>query len=300
MSRVQEIGAYAGFAAVIGLAVLSALYFSQARDVKRLREWAGRAPERAAEEEARIAAQASTAQQQRAAAGGGGAPTVAPAPPTSLPGTGSATPAPGSLPSPRPAPTMASTPSTPILSRPPEPWYKRVVWPEPRYIALIVAGVIVVGGGAAYGIAHLVNGGGGSGGSPASQTGNSPPSGSSGKSTTTAKAKRKPVAVTLPPSKITVAVLNGTTITGLASQTADKLQQAGFVRGATRNSPTQGQQAQSVVEYAGNNSKAARLVANRLGITDIEPIDSQTQGVAGDAIVAVIIGADKASTGTGG
>ena len=29
-----------------GLAVMSALYFSQARDVKRLREWAGRAPER--------------------------------------------------------------------------------------------------------------------------------------------------------------------------------------------------------------------------------------------------------------
>jgi hypothetical protein len=43
---VQEIGAAAGLGAVVGLAVLSALYFSQARDVKRLREWAGRAPER--------------------------------------------------------------------------------------------------------------------------------------------------------------------------------------------------------------------------------------------------------------
>jgi hypothetical protein len=47
MEILQEIGSYAGFAAVLGLAVLSALYFSQARDVKRLREWAGRAPERA-------------------------------------------------------------------------------------------------------------------------------------------------------------------------------------------------------------------------------------------------------------
>ncbi len=45
MEILQEIGAYAGLAAVVGLAVLSALYFSQARDVKRLREWAGRAPE---------------------------------------------------------------------------------------------------------------------------------------------------------------------------------------------------------------------------------------------------------------
>ena len=47
MEIIQEIGSYAGFAAVLGLAVLSALYFAQARDVKRLREWAGRAPDRA-------------------------------------------------------------------------------------------------------------------------------------------------------------------------------------------------------------------------------------------------------------
>jgi hypothetical protein len=46
---VTNIGAFAGFAAVVGLAVLSMLYFSQARDVRRLREWAGRAPEREAE-----------------------------------------------------------------------------------------------------------------------------------------------------------------------------------------------------------------------------------------------------------
>jgi hypothetical protein len=47
MEILQEIGAYAGLGAILGLAVLSALYFSQARDVKRLREWAGRAPDRA-------------------------------------------------------------------------------------------------------------------------------------------------------------------------------------------------------------------------------------------------------------
>ena len=50
MDVIQDVGAYAGFAAVVGLAVLAALYFSQARDVRRLREWAGRAPERAAEQ----------------------------------------------------------------------------------------------------------------------------------------------------------------------------------------------------------------------------------------------------------
>src|ERR671937_348679 len=56
--KAQEYGAYAGIAAILGLAVLSLLYFAQAREVKRLREWAGRAPERAAELEARVIAEA--------------------------------------------------------------------------------------------------------------------------------------------------------------------------------------------------------------------------------------------------
>ena len=52
--KIEQYGAYAGIAAVFGLGVLSLLYFAQAREVKRLREWAGRAPERAAEIEARV------------------------------------------------------------------------------------------------------------------------------------------------------------------------------------------------------------------------------------------------------
>ncbi len=47
--QVERLGSYFGFAAVIGLGVLSLLYFAQAREVKRLREWAGRSPERDAE-----------------------------------------------------------------------------------------------------------------------------------------------------------------------------------------------------------------------------------------------------------
>lgn len=43
---IQAIGAVAGLATVVGLGLLSVLHVSQARDVKQLREWAGRAPER--------------------------------------------------------------------------------------------------------------------------------------------------------------------------------------------------------------------------------------------------------------
>lgn len=56
-----NIGAIAGFAGLVGLAVLAMLYFSQARDVRRLREWAGREPERAAEVELRASQIASQA-----------------------------------------------------------------------------------------------------------------------------------------------------------------------------------------------------------------------------------------------
>src|SRR5215207_9740512 len=53
--QVEKYGSYVGIAAFFGLAILSLLYFAQAREVKRLREWAGRAPERAAELEMAVA-----------------------------------------------------------------------------------------------------------------------------------------------------------------------------------------------------------------------------------------------------
>jgi LytR cell envelope-related transcriptional attenuator len=59
--QVEKYGAYVGIAAFFGLAVLTLLYFAQAREVKRLREWAGRAPERAAELELAVAEHAEEA-----------------------------------------------------------------------------------------------------------------------------------------------------------------------------------------------------------------------------------------------
>jgi hypothetical protein len=58
VDTIEQIGAFGGLVAFLGLAVLVLLYFQQARDVRRLREWAGRAPERAeaAAEEAAAAA----------------------------------------------------------------------------------------------------------------------------------------------------------------------------------------------------------------------------------------------------
>lgn len=46
---IQTVGAYAGLVALLAMAVLAFLVFSQARDIRRLRDWAGGAPERDAE-----------------------------------------------------------------------------------------------------------------------------------------------------------------------------------------------------------------------------------------------------------
>jgi hypothetical protein len=46
---IKEIGAFAGLAAFFGLALLALLSFTHGRDIRRLREWAGSAPERDSE-----------------------------------------------------------------------------------------------------------------------------------------------------------------------------------------------------------------------------------------------------------
>jgi hypothetical protein len=64
----ERIGPYVGIAAFLGLAVLAFLIIQQAREVRRLREWAGRAPERA-DEAAQAAASAAEARGEAAAQG---------------------------------------------------------------------------------------------------------------------------------------------------------------------------------------------------------------------------------------
>ena len=107
--QVEKYGAYVGLAAFIGLAVLSLLYFAQARELKRLRDWAGRAPERAAELQARVVAQAEeslrvTEEPEVERTG-----TVGPAQPIARPATGNGHQAGTPIPiGPRPAVAMAA------------------------------------------------------------------------------------------------------------------------------------------------------------------------------------------------
>jgi hypothetical protein len=85
--QVEKYGAYVGLAAFLGLAVLSLLYFAQARELKRLRDWAGRAPERALELEARVVAQAEESLREPVPAAERSG-TVGPAVPVAAPASG--------------------------------------------------------------------------------------------------------------------------------------------------------------------------------------------------------------------
>lgn len=334
MELIEQIGAYAGFAAVVGLAVLAALYFSQARDLRRLRDWAGRAPERAAQVEAEAqarAAQASRVVAQPQAKPGaapavpgakpaeqpGVKPAEAPAGQPATPGAKPATPAgrpataaagatasaataaagasakPGAngagepgKPPPIPARSQpaATTSILPPSARADErvPWYRRIAWPEPRYLAILAAGVIVVGGGAAFGISQL---GGDDGGEapPAAQPGEGGQPAGGGSS-------EQPAAVD--PSTVTVSVLNGTTIGGLAADVADEVSAEGFLVGNVDNALDQAK-AESVVLYAEGARREAQAVQRVLDIPQSEPVDPDSQQRGGNASVIVVLGADR-------
>ena len=94
------------------------------------------------------------------------------------------------------------------------------------------------------------------------------------------------------PGDVRVAVLNGTTVPGLAAQIGDSIERQGFQLGTVTNFIDQ-QRAESVVKYAPGAEREAADVGKRLKISQREPIDAESQGLAGDATVVVVAGADK-------
>ncbi len=448
MEIVQEIGSYAGFAAIIGLAVLSALYFSQARDVRRLRDWAGRAPERTSEPAAQPTRVVARPVPKAPGTGGaspgapGGAQTPAPAavaaatgaagsvatnapaaatpaaaraatagdnggeagdgegvsqdtmshppplrdgedPPEDEPDSGEfesgefesvefeadssefegATPAgdsaeldpdaedldvdgdddaddpgeeseerdavappPAALSTPRPkmpvrpvpppprtaplpprsapvtlagrtppgaAPGQRAQPGggTPILppyerSRPDGSPPARGFFSSPARGALVIGLGVLVLAAATLGGLELAGGGDdsstdstGGAGQVADQGGTDGGESSGGRPA-------------IDPSQVTVAVLNGTTVTGLAADVGDSVEAAGYQLGNVTNSLDQ-ERAESVVFYAPGAEAEAKQVGESLKISQREEIDPDTQALAGDASIVVVVGADR-------
>jgi hypothetical protein len=171
-----------------------------------------------------------------------------------------------------------------ILPPPREPWYRRLAG-SPRYLTLAIAGVLIVGGGAAFGIVQLVGDDEGAAGAPQARQG-----GGTAQDVDREGRRRAPVN----PANVTVAVLNGTTVPGLAAQVGDRVSQLGFELGTVADSPDQDQQrAESVVMFTPGAARQAAAVSRRLEIPQREQIDAASQEVAGNATVVVIAGQDK-------
>lgn len=263
MELIKEIGSFAGLVAFLGLAVLALLSFAQGRDIRRLREWAGSAPERDAErkestsasaqeraeemrkleearEEERRAADLREHRRERREAGLSEL-TRSERLRERFSRDGSAASGEG------------------IASR----------LGQPRYLVAIFVVLVLVVGGVAYATLHGSSGGsGGRGGEQASHA--------------------------VKASEIEVSVLNGTAVPGLAATFGDMVEKHGFQLGAVTNSSSSF--AESVVMFAQGKGREAHRVAAALEIPRVRPMTSEISSVAAGAPVAVVIGEDNASS----
>lgn len=193
---IEQIGAFAGFAAFLGLAVLALLSFTHGRDIRRLREWAGSAPERDAERKE----QTSTIAAQRA---------------EELRALQEARTAEHQALSSREERRRRREEGLPAESRGERlrgrfSGFGEIAAHPLALVALFLALVVVIGGGA-----YLLLSGGESSGS--------------GQDSKQAAAKIKP-------GEIEVSVLNGTAVPGLAATFGDEVEERGFELGAVTNS----------------------------------------------------------------
>jgi hypothetical protein len=343
--KIDQYGAYAGFASVLGLAVLSLLYFAQAREVKRLREWAGRSPERAAEQQERAVAAAQqrvVAQPQRpatpvpapaqpgqpvapgarpaaatpagqaagapaaaaataaGAAGAAGAATATP-PPAGQPTTampaanGAVAPSAPATPPARPGqplrvPPGAGQPPLRAGSAPPpddEPERSRgALFAALGAIAVVIVVAIVL-------LTGVLGGSSDNGTQPTATV--VPNDGTSATKTTPKSKKSTQPSATPQPGTYTVAVLNGTTVPGLARGVANRLQNNKYKIGNVTNAVTQDRSA-TLVEFAAGHRAEADSVAKAIdvGNDSIQPLSSGSKTIAGDAAAVVVtVGSDQ-------
>ena len=195
---IEQIGAFAGLAAFLGLAVLALLSFTHGRDIRRLREWAGSAPERDAERKE----QTSTIAAQRA---------------EELRALQEARTAEHQAVSSREERRRRREEGLPVEGRGERlrnrfSGFGRIASNPLALVALFLVLVALVGGGA-YLLLSGSDEGSGNGGSGSKQ----------------AAAKIKP-------GEIEVSVLNGIAVPGLAATVGDEVEEKGFELGAVTNS----------------------------------------------------------------
>jgi len=262
LELIKEIGSYAGLVAFLGLALLALLSFAQGRDIRRLREWAGSAPERDAErKDSTSAAAAERAEEMRKLEEARDAERRA-----------------AELREHRRERREAGLPELTRSERLRERFSRdgedsgsglRARLGDPRYLVGLFVILVLVAGGVAYAVSQGGDGGSGAKGG-------------------------KQVSHSLKPSEIEVTVLNGTAVEGLAGTYGDMVERRGYQLGAVTNSRSSF--AESVVMFQQGEARAAHRVADSLEISRVQSMTSEIASLAAGAPVAVVIGEDNAST----
>src|SRR5436190_1398116 len=261
-SLIKDVGAIAGLASFLGLALLVLLYFAQARDIRRLRENASLLVEGGSEDGETVTPAERTAT------------AVAAKEPEKAAAAAAAT-----------APNEAEAYRRAELARQaaerrqrfeqrrkrPANGRERPEWlSDWRSVAAIGVAAVVLLAGAAYGVTRIV-GGGSESGTPAAQSNKGP----------------------CPPGQTRVAVLNGTPTPGLAATFAAPLKQRGYKTTPVGN--TDSPFTTSVVMYDPQMGRECAGVIS--GIVDIpkqQPMDNEVRVASEGDPVAVVLGDDKA------
>ena len=256
----DRVAGYVAAAGLLGVLLLLPLYISQYRDLRRLRAWREREPDHPAADLVASETLLDRAEAELEELLG---------PPEAEAGV---TPASGS-----PAATRV-THERPALERitmeraalEPHPRWRRFVASatRPRVLVGVALAAVVLGVGGIFLTEGLLE-----------------DSGDGGKARNAA----------IDPADITVAVLNGTSVNGLAGRVADDVVSAGFTRGAVTS--TKPGFAKTTVLYADGQKPAAQKVARKLGVDEalVKPLDRDSRQRAGGADVVVIAGEDRAS-----
>lgn len=259
MELIKEIGAFAGLVAFLGLALLALLSFTQGRDIRRLREWAGSAPERDAErKETTSAAAAERAEEMRRLEEARDVERRA-----------------ADLREHRRQRREEGLPELTRSERLRERFGGsggdlRVRLGDPRYLVGIFIVILLLGGGVAYAALHGFGSDSGSGDGHGNATG------------------------AVKPSEIEVTVLNGTAVEGLAGTFGNMVERKGFQLGAVTNSRSSF--TESIVMFKQGNGRSAHRVAAALEISRVRPMTSEIASLSAGAPVAVVIGEDNASS----
>ncbi len=251
---------FVALAATVGIVLLIPLYLSQRRDVHRLRAWREREPEYAGEDLNRSEESLDRAETELEELLGEPEPEPEPEPTPTEPVTAA----------------YRVTHERPALERitmeraalEPHPRWRRFAGraTRPRVLVAIAAVALLLGAGAILVSEELLKGG---EEGPGAQ------------------------AQSLARPEITVAVLNGTSISGLADDVGSDLKARGYRLGAlTTTTPGV---TKTVVMFAPGRKAAAHKVAKDLEVKEVERADREALAAAGKADVIVIAGEDRAN-----